>query len=243
MLIYFHRQLTRMNKSIIFLVASKPILNTDKTQIFENLSSYSTVYLNSLLYSNWVELLSRLDVNSDIYFCLENQDKDSIPRNFLPDTNKLLLLDPASVNNLPDIYGSLHLPDYSNFLFIYFNSIGITLQDLYRVFDLLTMPDKTFVIGKSVNDQVVFFSSNNLSGEIFKDVITHRGNYHDFLNSIIPEDIYLHTIDSFLSINYFSDFKKLYIELSKKESLSYCSENIHERFNDLFIEYKELLNE
>ena len=37
------------------------------------------------------------------------------------------------------------------------------------------------------------------------------------------------------------DFKTLYKELSKKESLIYCSQNMHEKFTHLFIEYKELL--
>ena len=62
------------------------------------------------------------------------------------------------------------------------------------------------------------------------------------LSLISSKDIFIHTLDNFLSINDFEDIKKLYIELSKKESLSYCSQNMHESFNDLFIEYKELLN-
>ena len=63
-----------------------------------------------------------------------------------------------------------------------------------------------------------------------------------FLSSISSKDIFIHSLDNILSINDFEDIKKLYIELSKKESLSYCSQKMHESFNDLFIEYKELLN-
>ena len=41
-------------------------------------------------------------------------------------------------------------------------------------------------------------------------------------------------------MNYFIDFKNLYIELSKKESLSYFSRQMNERFNNLIIDYKEI---
>ncbi len=41
----------------------------------------------------------------------------------------------------------------------------------------------------------------------------------------------------------FNDFKLLFKELAKKESSNYCGEVMHERFTDLFVAYKELLNE
>jgi len=67
--------------------------------------------------------------------------------------------------------------------------------------------------------------------------------YDKFLLEAGKSDLFLNTLNGFQLIENFSEFKYLYIELSKKESLSYCSQQMHERFTNLFIEYKDLLNE
>ncbi len=232
-----------MRNCVINLVASRPILDIEKTMAFDKMSPGFSVYLNSLLFANWIELLNPLHETHDILFCLAEQDKDSVPRNFIPENCKLIFINSSSQQNLQDYYKNLSLLEYSKSILINFNSIGITRADLQRVSDLLTMPDKTFIVGKATNDHVAFFASNFQPGSILKKIIFHQLNYHDFLNNISPADIYLHTVGNFLAINNFEDVKKLYIELSKKESLAYCSEIMHERFNDIFIEYKEFLNE
>ncbi len=68
-------------------------------------------------------------------------------------------------------------------------------------------------------------------------------DYDTFLLEAGKSDLFLNTLNGFQLIENFSDFKNLYIELSKKESLSYCSQQMHERFTNLFIEYKDLLDE
>ncbi|MGB5531077.1 MAG: hypothetical protein WBQ32_14015, partial [Ignavibacteriaceae bacterium] len=73
-------------------------------------------------------------------------------------------------------------------------------------------------------------------------LISSNRNFQNYLNFISSKDIFIHTLEGFISIDDFEDIKKLYIELSKKESLSYCSPKMHESFNDLFVEYKEKLN-
>jgi len=206
-----------MHNSVISLVASRPILNTESTMVFEKMNPGFSVYLNSLLFSNWIEILNPLHESHDILFCLDEQDKESIPRNFIPERGKLIFIDSSSEQNLQGYYNNLRLSEYSKSILINFNSIGITPQDLQRVSDLLTMPDKTFVVGKATNDQVAFFASNFQPGSILKEIIFHQLNYHDFLNNISPADIYLHTLGNFLAINNFEDFKKLYIELSKRK--------------------------
>ena len=103
--------------------------------------------------------------------------------------------------------------------------------------------DQSIVIGKSVNELIAFLGMNIAYEKILKNFFLENITYNKFLNKLSKEDIFIQTIDNFLSIVNFSDVKKLYIELSKKDSLSFCSESMHERFNDLFVEYKDLLNE
>ena len=66
-------------------------------------------------------------------------------------------------------------------------------------------------------------------------------SYDDFLIEAGKNEYYINIFQGFQLIEDSADFKNLYIELSKKGSLSYCSEIMHERFTSLFIEYKNLL--
>ncbi len=91
------------------------------------------------------------------------------------------------------------------------------------------------VIGKSSQDKIVLTCSYGVDKDLIDPILLQIEEYTvNILNSISSKDIFIHTLDDFLSIDDFEDIKKLYIELSKKESLSYCSQKMHESFNDLF---------
>ena len=54
-------------------------------------------------------------------------------------------------------------------------------------------------------------------------------------------DYFVNTLSDVISVIDVNDFKKLYTELSLKKSNEYCSQQMHERFTHLFVEYKDLL--
>ena len=56
------------------------------------------------------------------------------------------------------------------------------------------------------------------------------------------KDYLLHVLSEFFIVNNFEDFKALYNILSKKESLEFCSQEMHEKFTHLFIEWCLLLH-
>jgi hypothetical protein len=232
-----------MNKYSIFLIARKPILNPEKIKVFEKLNVHYSVYLNSLLYFNWIDIFSKLKENFNFYFILNEKDKDFIPTNFIPDYGNVLLLESGTGRLLHTVVKKIEEGNYTKQLFIFFSSIGISKEDITKTFDLLSIDDQSIVIGKSVNELIAFLGTNIAYEKIFKNFFLESITYNKFLNKLSKEDIFIQTIDNFLSIVNFNDVKKLYIELSKKDSLSFCSENMHERFNDLFVEYKDLLNE
>ncbi|MBT8378269.1 MAG: hypothetical protein KJN64_03470 [Ignavibacteria bacterium] len=233
-----------MNKSTIFIFANKPILNPEKVKLFENLNSNYTVYLNSLLYLNWIEVVSSIKNNYDVYYCMNFNDKDFIPKNFFPRLKNLLLLDNNSTIQLEETFKNLQLKNYTKYLFIFYNSIGISNEDINNTFNLLSIDNISITIGKARNDQLIFAGTNSIDQDFFEKLFAVRFEYDNFVEQIIKEDVFIHKIaNNYLSINDFTDVKKLYIELSKKVSLAYCSEIMHERFNDLFVEYKDLLNE
>jgi hypothetical protein len=232
-----------MNKSAIFLIANRSILNPDKIEVFENLTVHYSIYLNSLLYLNWIELISALGESYDVYYCMNKSDEEYIPKNFLPNASNLVLLNITTKEKLRDSLRELELKRYSKFLFAFFNSMGIKKEDICKTFNLLTVDDQAITVGKADNERIAFVGTNKIEENLLTKLSAQHAKYNNFLNEISREDVFLHTINNFFSINNFQDVKKLYIELSKKESLSFCSENMHERFNDLFVEYKYLLNE
>jgi hypothetical protein len=166
---------------------------------------------------------------------MNKSDEEYIPKNFLPNASNLVLLNITTKEKLRDSLRELELKRYSKFLFAFFNSMGIKKEDICKTFNLLTVDDQAITVGKADNERIAFVGTNKIEENLLTKLSAQHAKYNNFL--------FLHTINNFFSINNFQDVKKLYIELSKKESLSFCSENMHERFNDLFVEYKYLLNE
>ena len=54
-------------------------------------------------------------------------------------------------------------------------------------------------------------------------------------------EYFVNTLTDVIAVSNINDFKKLYIDLSQKKSNEYCSQQMHERFTHLFVEYKDLL--
>jgi hypothetical protein len=232
-----------MNKNSIILIAHKPIFNPEKIKVFEYLNAHYSVYLNSLLYLNWIDIFSSIKEDIDYYFTLNGKDKDFIPKNLMPDYGNLILFESESCRILQNIIKKLQHGMYKKQIFIFFNSIKIAKKDVVKTFELLSIDDRAIVFGKSESEQIAYLGTNITDEKFLNNLYLENITYDKLLNKLSKEDIFIQTIDNFLSIINFNDIKKLYIELSKKESLSFCSENMHERFNDLFVEYKDLLNE
>ncbi len=229
------------NNSII-VIADNPILNPTRTKEYQNLSINYSVYLNTLLFSNWVELLSTLKSQFGIFYFLDKNDEEYLPKYLIPQNSNSIFYNQLNLGKFSQNNGKYTSGNTSKTLLLFYNSLGLTQDDIIRVFDLIQSDEPSIVIGKSVRDQIVFICTSGNNQNLIDQIFQAERKYNTYLKSISNKDIFIHTLENFLAINDFEDIKKLYIELSKKESLSYCSQKIHESFNDLFIEYKELLN-
>jgi hypothetical protein len=96
-------------------------------------------------------------------------------------------------------------------------------------------------LGKSINQKLAFIGFNSFNADLFEGAELHDLDYDFFLNKISKFENFIHILDNFILIKDIEDFKNLYHQLSKKESFAYCSQEIHEKFTNLFIEYKDLL--
>ena len=131
--------------------------------------------------------------------------------------------------------------DYGRNLLIFPNTIGFSSQDIKRVFDLLLDDGDALVIGKTKDNRVCFIGTNFLDEQLINHISESNFEFDDLLKRIKRKDVYYFVFNGYLKINEIIDFKDLYILLSNRESENFCSENIHEKFTNLFIEYKELL--
>lgn len=70
-------------------------------------------------------------------------------------------------------------------------------------------------------------------------------NLHQHYNKLLPHIMELDSKPLLLSggivVKNAHDFKELYVFLSSKESVAACSYGMHDRFTELFVEYKEYL--
>jgi len=232
-----------MDKSInaVYLLADHPILNTKLAPIFGKLKLNDSVYLYSQIFINKINNLIGLQSNTNIICCLDAADKDFIPKNFIPEKVNLYFINTKNISEKFDDLNTKFFKHHLNNVLIHLNTFGFSLTKIVKLFDLLSIEDESIVIGKTDKDKVGFIGSNNLNEEIYKEFFLSKLNYEKYLADISNKDNFVNVLTGFLAINDMEDFKSLYDELSKKESLEYCSQEMHERFTHLFIEYRELL--
>lgn len=232
-----------MIRDSILFFADSPILNPKEIIPYPNLSTNYSVYLNTLLFSNWIDILSESKSPLEIFAFLNERDKEYLPKYLLPSGSSAVFYKDDDIEvHLSEIILRHPANLDSKTLFIFYNSIGLKLNEIFRTFNLVSTDESSVVIGKSDSHKINCVCAKNIESELFSLLIKSKRGYDNYLNLLSGKDLFLHTIRNYLSIDDFEDIKKLYIELSKKESLSFCSQKMHESFNDLFIEYKELLN-
>jgi len=230
-------------KNCIYVLSLHPIFNGEEAPKFENLSFRDSFLLYNHLLANFIEIFANIDLSFDLVFCLNEKDESYIPRNFFPDDSLIFFNTSENIiSNLQRLEQN-YFSIFENNILIRADVIGVSKKTMQKIFNLLAIEDDVLVIGKSKNKKVALLGFNNLEINLLDEMFSVDLEYDKFLLETGKSDLFLNTLNGFQLIENFSDFKNLYIELSKKESLSYCSQQMHERFTNLFIEYKDLLNE
>lgn len=230
-------------KNCIYVICFYPIFNNKAVPVFEKLSLTDSALLYSHLLTNFFELFAKTDLKFDVVFCLDKRDENHIPGKFFPEGSKILINTSENYNSNLEHLAKNFFSSFENNLLIRSDVLGISEKYIRKIFNLLAIEDEVLVIGKSINKKVTFLGINNLELNLVDKIFSTTLDYDKFLIQAIKKELLLHTLIGFQLIENFDDFKRLYNELSKKESLDYCSEHMHERFTNLFIEYKDLLNE
>ena len=230
-----------MNPNAAYIIPQAPILDNKRITKFENFSVDDSILLKSTLYLNLVENFLSKGSKTDFYFYLDEFDKEFIPEDFNLPGLALRFFNHKNLNLFVENLSAKDFSTHKKNIVISPDLIGITLSDLDKYFNLLSIEDESLLIGKSNIGEIGFLGFNNYSNEIYQSLIASDFIYDNFLSRVQTSSHFIRTFNNILLVRNISNFKELYIALSQKKSIEYCSQEMHERFTHLFIEYKDLL--
>ena len=230
-----------MNQNAVYIIPQSSFLNPANINVFENFSNNDSILLRSTLYLNLVENFLNKNNKIDFYFYFDENDKEFLSNEFVLDKLNLLFIDLKNKRLFFENLSAKEFLKHKNNLIISPDLIGINISELEKIINLLNIEDESLVIGKSKEGEIGILGFNNYFPEIFENLIKTDFRFDDFLSRLKSSNHFIHTLNDILLIRNINNFKQLYTELSQKKSIEYCSQEMHERFTHLFIEYKELL--
>lgn len=223
----------------IYIAAPNPVFNPASVINFADFDKADSVILYSALTENLVDVISSIKSNADKYLILNHEDESlySVPAN---SAFKVYFFNDNFVEDLIKLTDKQE-DSYSNNFLILADSIGVSPSTIQHCLNLLKMKDDTIVIGKTYSGLIAFLAFNRIEIPLVKYLFDAKFDYMSFLSHLDTCSAFINVMDKFQRISSVDEFKKLYYELSKKDSLNYCSQEYHEKFTHLFIEHKELL--
>lgn len=232
-----------MNKSnsCVCLFPLSPVFNKGEVPVFESMSPNDSSLLQSILYENYTEVLKEITDSSTVVYGLDEKDKNIIPPDINEKLSDISWINCAEFNSELKNFNDKYFKNFHNNILIFAHSIGVTTQDIKKIFSLLEMEDESIFIGRDQAERIALLGFNTYNEELMGNIVEDRNHYNEVLIKASKHENFVHTLSNFMLIETKEDFKKLYSELSGKESLTYCNQNIHEKFTHLFIEYKDLL--
>ncbi len=224
----------------LYLISTKPLSVSESLLPFENFSKEDTAYLYRSLLENWIEVLNFND-GFNLYVLLDETETDAI-------ASIQQLKTPVDTFNskklLPFLKNQLEKYDVHNFpkiIFVISDSIGISDRGIKKYFNILENEDNNLLLVKNKNEKICLIGFNFYNYKILENLFIAEFKADKFLSTYPQNDFFLFVIEGILQFNDKSDFRKLYEVLSSKGSIEFCSQEMHEKFTHLFIEYKELL--
>jgi hypothetical protein len=232
--------MTKSNSCICLLPVS-PIFNYDTVNVFESMAKEDSSLLGSILYENYLVVLNEISDFTNLVFCIDKNDEKYLPGELRDQLQEVYSIDSTNINKEIKNINDKYFKKFHNNLLIFSHSIGVSSADIKKIFSLLEIEDESLLIGRDNGERIVLMGFNSYNEELFGNINEDRFHYNQMLIKASKHENFVHTLSNFVLMENIEDFKKLYDELSKKESLQYCNQTIHEKFTHLFIEYKELL--
>lgn len=230
-----------MNSKAIYILPSDLFDLQSAKNSLNGFAEKDIIYLAQTLYINILENLHGKENKFDVYCIWDEKEKENLPEEFKLGNYKIFFIDLTNKNLLFEKLSSKEFGLYKNNLIVISNVIDLKPIDYDQCFNLLSTENESLVIAKNKEGMIAAFGFNKYSKEIFQSFISSNFSYNELLSVIKSCEHFMHIINDVLLVNNINNFKQLYLELSQKQSMTYCSQQMHERFTHLFVEYKDLL--
>jgi hypothetical protein len=230
-----------MNSNAVYIL---PYYFSHAEELSSNLAGFSRddiSFLFETLYLNVLENLNSKQDKIDIFCIWDKNRKDSLPDVLKSNNYNIVFSDTSKKKDVFERISAKEFLSYKNNLIIFSDAIDIKPSDYEQYLNLLNIEDESLVIAKNKENIIAVFGFNNYSEEIIKNLLLSNFSYNDFLGRVKSCEHFMHIVNDVLLVRGINDFKQLYQELSHKKSIEYCSQEMHERFTHLFVEYKDLL--
>lgn len=229
-----------MPKPQIILLSPKVLFNTEFISMVDGLTISDTSELFSLMLLNLSDNLSRIKSEFEFTIFFNQKDQDHIPAQYHLSAHRFF--DPLTgLSQLTSFIQKKIHSGSTQFILIYADTIGFSNREYDRIINYLNLDDNCLVMGSSGNDRISLIAFNYFDERLFDKQYELNPQFTDFLKRANTLDYYLFIHNGYPAVSDLDDFRKLYRILSTKESIEFCSHELHEKFTHLFIEYKELL--
>lgn len=121
------------------------------------------------------------------------------------------------------------------------NLIGFDAAAVRKIGNILDLDYETAVVNESVNEKLSAVGMNTLLNENIISALKNGTPPGETIKNHIDADSALFIFRKGLMVKSREDLGRLYQFLSLKESIPYCGNIYHERFTELFVDYKHIL--
>lgn len=228
--------------NVLFFVP-KPVFNQFEVDHFEGFdkSSSSSLWKNLLI--NQIEVVSSLKSEYNIFTLFHQFDigADGLDELQRFENIEVLFFEEGHQSEILREITEETRGNQKPLLVVNPLVMGLNKNIYIDLIKLLESEEEISTIVKSVNGYISAIGFNYF--EQGQNAITSKlhKNYTKLLPHIMELDSKPLLLSGGIVVKNAHDFKELYVFLSSRESASACSYEMHDRFTELFVEYKEYL--
>lgn len=222
----------------IVIISDRVIFNENKLEVFENFSVDDTKLLFGTLLLNLLENFNTTDSSYELLAYLNEEDKDYLSAEAEEFNNTEIYF---YQNNSDASFLFDKIKNHKHTIILFADIMGISNSAIKEILNLLNSDENIIVIGISQESSLCFIGFNHQTKNLQNAIQNSDRDYSKFLSLLKTEEHFIHTLNGFIRVNSKLSFKELYNDHSQKKSIEYCSQEMHEKFTHLFVEYKDLL--
>lgn len=230
-----------MNSKAIYIIPSELFYADKSDNKLEGFKKEDILFLAETLYLNILENLEGKKDKLDVYCIWDENKNEEISEELKNNSCNKMFTDLSKPKVLFDKLSAKEFSSYKSNLIVFSDVIDVKPENYDQYFNLLNAENEPVVIAKNKEGSIAIFGFNKYSEDVFNGLVAGRFNYNSFLGEIKSCEYFMHIVNDVLLVRNNDNFKQLYFELSQKSSTVYCSQQMHERFTHLFVEYKDLL--